>query len=324
MRASRLVSIVLILQSRRTCTADELAAELEVSARTIYRDLEELAVAGVPVYATRGPGGGYKLVGGYQTRLTGLTDDEAESLLLVDTSAPLEALGLGPAVLAARLKVMAALPEAVRDRARTVAGWVHLDLPGWFDEPPSLPACLPTLAEAVLRQRPVSFAYRQPETAERRTVEPLGLVLKGRSWYLVAMREGRLLTYAAWRIEAAELSEGSVTRPEAFDLAATWAQLVNEFEQSLPSVRVQVRATGDARRRLRRVVDTRSVGVTDWVGTPVGNGWHELTVVFERLEYARHNLLALGSDVEVLAPVELREGVAAEVRAMIKIYGDVS
>jgi len=323
MRASRLISLLLLLQARRRCTAEQLAEELGVSVRTIYRDVDELHAAGVPVYTQAGRGGGYSLVNGYQTRLTGLTPAEAETLLLIDLSRPFSALGLGPDLFSARLKLAAAMPASLRDRARSVAGWVHLDLPGWFEEA-ELPPALPVLAAAVLRQRRVSFGYGPPGRLRQRQVEPLGLVLKGRSWYLVARHGQRLLTYAVGRIQVPEVTDEPVVRPEGFDLAETWRTLAAAFEQGLPLARVRVRVRPDAVARLRQVTDSRTRQQTDWAGQAGPGGWLVIDVAFERIEYARQSLLGLGSAVEVLEPEELRRDVVGEVRALCALYPGIA
>jgi predicted DNA-binding transcriptional regulator YafY len=331
MRASRLVHLLLVLQVRGGLTAGELATELEVSVRTVYRDLQALAAAGIPVYGLAGPGGGYRLVDGYRTRLTGLTSAEAEALLLVDLSVPLSALGLGSDLLVARLKVTAALPGAVRARAGELAGRVHLDLPGWFEAADAPPA-LPLLAAAVLADQQVRFRYGgdgpnhmrfrygRPGTAEVRIVEPLGLVLKGRSWYLVARRGERMLTYSVRRMRDLELTDRAVVRPDDFDLATTWDRLVAEFEATLPSVEVVVRASPAALARLRSLVDPRSRDQTDWGAETIEGGWKQLSIRFERLEHAKIALLGLGGDVEVLEPSDLRETMTAEARAVARLY----
>jgi predicted DNA-binding transcriptional regulator YafY len=319
MRASRLVSLLLLLQARGGLTARDLAAALDVSARTVYRDLQALAAAGVPVYGLAGPGGGYRLVDGYRTRLTGLTTTEAEALLLVDLSAPLSALGLGSDLLAGRLKLTAALPEAVRARAGELAGRVHLDLPGWFEEA-DVPPALPVLAAAVLSDQRVRFGYGKQGKAERRIVEPLGLVLKGRSWYLVGRRGERTLTFAVRRIRYLEPTDQRLVRPDDFDLAATWDRLVADFEAALPSFGVVVRASPAASARLPRLVDTRSRELTNWAGEPDKDGWRRLSLTFERPEYAQQVLLGLGSEVEVLEPAELREGIVAVAHALASLY----
>src|SRR5215831_18193775 len=185
MRASRLVNVLLLLQTRSRMTAAELAEELEVSVRTIYRDVEALAEAGVPIYAERGPHGGVRLVDGYRTRLTGLTDSEAEALFLSGLPGPAAELGLGTVVAAARLKVLAALPPELRTRASRISQRFHLDAPGWFQTSESAPH-LQTLSEAVWDNRTIEIDYPHEDGPVTRRLDPLGLVLKAGIWYLVA------------------------------------------------------------------------------------------------------------------------------------------
>ena len=183
MRASRLVSVLLLLQSRGGLTASQLADELEVSVRTIYRDVEALSASGVPIYADRGPLGGIRLVDGYRTRLTGLTQSEAESLFLSGLPGPAAELGLGTVVAAARLKVLAALPPELRSRATRLSQRFHLDAPGWFQSSEAVPH-LADLAAAVWDDHQVELRYDRGDRIVERTVAPLGLVLKGGVWYL--------------------------------------------------------------------------------------------------------------------------------------------
>ena len=200
-----MVNVLLLLQTRSRMTAAELADELEVSVRTIYRDVEALAEAGVPIYAERGPHGGVRLVDGYRTRLTGMTADEAEAVFLSGLPGPAAELGLGTVVAAARLKVMAALPPELRVRAGRIAERFHLDAPGWFQTFEDLPH-LEVLAGAVWQSHLVRILYRRGDRGGvvEREIEPLGLVLKGGIWYLVARAATNIRTYA---------SPGSSRRP---------------------------------------------------------------------------------------------------------------
>ena len=223
MRASRLVNLLLLLQSHGPQTATQLAAELEVSARTVYRDVDALAEAGVPIYAERGPTGGVRLVDGYRTRLTGLTADEAEALFLSGLPGPAAQLGLGTVVAAARLKVLAALPPELRTRAARIQSRFYLDAPGWFQQAEALPS-LEVLASAVWEAREVEVTYRRDERVERRLLAPLGLVLKGGTWYLVALSKGEPRTFRVSRVEDTVL-QGTFDRPADFDLAAFWVGL---------------------------------------------------------------------------------------------------
>ena len=194
MRATRLVSLLLLLQTRGLLTAGELAELLEVSVRTVHRDVESLAAAGVPVEAVRGPAGGYRLAGGYRTRLTGLTADEAEALFAAGMPGPAAELGLGGELAAARLKVLAALPAELQERATQASRLFHLDTRGWFRAGDRVPH-LPAIAEAVWHRRRVRLRYREGPRTVQRTIDPLGLVLKGGAWYLVARRSVGMRVY---------------------------------------------------------------------------------------------------------------------------------
>ncbi|HEY0699180.1 MAG TPA: HTH domain-containing protein, partial [Micromonospora sp.] len=187
MRADRLLSLLLLLQTRGRMTAQELADALEVSVRTVYRDVESLGAAGVPVYADRGPAGGYRLLDGYRTRLTGMTAVEAESLFLAGMPGPAAELGLGPVLATAERKLLAALPSRSAEEGWRVRQRFHFDAPGWFRTPEHTPH-LAGLADAVWRERLVEIRYRRWKTPREvtRRLAPLGVVLKAGRWYLVA------------------------------------------------------------------------------------------------------------------------------------------
>ncbi|HEY6057481.1 MAG TPA: WYL domain-containing protein, partial [Candidatus Limnocylindrales bacterium] len=240
MRASRLVNVLLLLQTRGRMTADELARELEVSARTVQRDLEALSLAGVPVYVERGRYGGARLVEGYRTRLTGLTPDEAEALFLSGLPGAAAELGLGTVLAAAQLKVLAALPPELRARASRVRERFFLDAPGWFRTPDEQPH-LAVLASAAWDDRRVRIRYRRGEEVMDRVIEPLGLVLKGGTWYAVASRDGEFRTYRVSRIEEAVPLDEHFDRPVGFDLAAHWESSAAAFEESFSRVPVTLR-----------------------------------------------------------------------------------
>jgi predicted DNA-binding transcriptional regulator YafY len=305
MRATRLVSLLLLLQTRGQLTAAELAERLEVSVRTVHRDVESLAAAGVPVDAVRGPAGGYRLAGGYRTRLTGLTADEAEALFSAGIPGPAAELGLGSELAAARLKVLAALPAELQERATRATRLFHLDAPGWFRAADRVPQ-LPTLASAVWQGCRVRLRYRERGTTVQRTVDPLGLVLKGGAWYLVARRSVGMRVYRVSRVEAARPLVEAFERPEGFELESFWDEWSRAFEQNLARVKVRVSASEAMRRFLpgdRRLEPDGSV-----------------TVGFRDLGEAHRELLRLGADVEVLAPAELRERVTRTAREMAALY----
>jgi predicted DNA-binding transcriptional regulator YafY len=239
-RASRLVNVLLLLQTRGQMTAAELARELEVSERTIYRDVDALSQSGVPIYAERGPHGGIRLVEGYRTRLTGLTASEAEALFLSGLPGPAAQLGLGTVVAAAKLKVLAALPPELRTRASRITERFHVDAPGWFQSPDAVPH-LETLASAVWDARRVRLAYQRPDKAVSREIEPLGLVLKGGAWYLVARSAGQFRTYRVSRVLDAQPTEDSFDRPAGFELAAHWAESISAYERDFERTEVVFR-----------------------------------------------------------------------------------
>lgn len=236
MRAARLIKMVLLLQSRPSMTAAELARELEVSERTITRDAQALSEAGVPVYADRGRAGGYRLVGGYRTRLTGLARGEAEALFLSGVPGALREMRLEDAASAARLKVSAALLPSLRDASRTVAQRFHLDAPAWFSEPKA-PELLPTVADAVWDDRRITARYRRGKAEVERAIEPYGLVLKAGVWYLCARvpEAGSFRVYRIDRFTAVDGGADRFSREEGFDLPGFWAERAEEFARSIPA-----------------------------------------------------------------------------------------
>ncbi len=321
MRASRLVSILLLLQTRGRLTAGELADELEVSVRTVYRDVEALSEAGVPIYAERGPHGGVRLVDGYRTRLTGLTEEEAKTLFLSGLPGPAAELGLGTVVAGARLKMLAALPPELRSRASRINQRFHLDAPGWFQESESTPS-LQTLSTAVWEDRRIAVQYRRGrDRVVDRVLEPLGLVLKGGIWYVVAGTTGQPKTYRVSRIESIELRDDHFERPEDFDLGAFWTDSIAAYERSVERLEVVVRVRPDHMDAL-----AESVGRTAMRGaTPLPDedpdGWSRLRIKLEWPGEAHEQLLRLGSAVEVLEPEDLRRRIVEAAQGVLERYG---
>jgi predicted DNA-binding transcriptional regulator YafY len=322
-RASRLVSILLLLQTRGRMTAPELATELEVSVRTVYRDLDALGAAGIPVYADRGPAGGYQLVDGYRTRLTGLTGDEAESLFLVGVPDAAAQLGLGTVLAAAELKLQAALPPELRSRATRLRERFHLDAPGWFrsaelDPTPHLAA----IADAVWHQRVVQVDYRNWAGADAaRRLEPFGVVLKAGVWYVVARDGERIGSYRASRILTLDATDDRFERPDDFDLSTFWSERTEELEAAMYRAEATVRLSGAGFERMQHQWSARAQrGARDTASEPDADGWRIATVPIESFAHARSEMGKLGADVEVIGPPELRSLMVETAAALARIY----
>lgn len=322
MRASRLVNLLLLLQTRGGMTAAELAAELEVSIRTVHRDVEALSASGVPIYAERGPHGGVRLVDGYRTRLTGMTADEAEALFLSGLPGPAAELGLGTVVAAARLKVLAALPPELRARASRLVERFHLDAAAWFRTGEPVPH-LARLSEAVWSTRRLRVGYERGDVTVERVLEPLGLVLKAGVWYIVAVSDGQVRTYRASRVTAAEPLDERFERPPGFDLAAFWAESSAAYERDVPRVEVTIRIAPDQLERLADEVGSRAVQDAERLDEPDPEGWLRLRLRLDWPGEVPARLLAVGADVEVLAPEETRLRVVRLARAVAERYAGV-
>ena len=319
MRASRLVSLLLLLQTRGRLTAGELAGHLEVSVRTVYRDVDALSEAGVPIYAERGPGGGIRLVDGYRTRLTGLTQEEAESIFLSGLPGPAAELGLGTVVAAARLKVLASLPPELRARASRIVQRFHLDAPGWFQPAEPVPHLEP-LATAVWDDRRLDVGYDRGDRVVHRTIDPLGLVLKAGVWYLVAQVDGQQRTYRVSRLTEARIRDERFERPPGFDLAEVWAESTATYERTLQRIDVTVRVPADLLEWLQRTVGRSVMATASVVADPERAGCVLVGLRVESVGDATALLLPLGGDIEVLAPLELRERLVDLARAVLARY----
>lgn len=315
--------MVLLLQSRPTMTAAELARELEVSERTVTRDAQALSEAGVPVYADRGRAGGYRLIGGYRTRLTGLARGEAEALFLSGVPGALREMGLEDAASAARLKVSAALLPSLRDASRTAAQRFHLDAPNWFKEPKT-PQLLPAVADAVWDDRRIVTRYRSREAEVERELEPYGLVLKAGVWYLCARVAGHG-SYRVYRIDrftAVEAGEERFARDEEFDLPGFWDERAEQFARSILRAEVVVRLSADGVRALPYALEPQSAReALEAAGAPGEDGWVTVTLPVESEEVAHAQLAALGPEVEVLAPGSLRARFASDAIRLARMYG---
>ncbi|MGZ8438324.1 MAG: helix-turn-helix transcriptional regulator [Candidatus Limnocylindrales bacterium] len=319
MRASRLVTVLLLLQSRGQLTAGELAAELEVSERTIHRDVDALSASGVPVYAERGAHGGIRLVDGYRTRLTGLTGDEAEALFLAGIPGPAAELGLGTVVAAAQLKVLASLPPELRTRASRLVERFHLDAGDWFRASQPVPH-LATLSDAVWSSTRITIEYEREEGIVERVIEPLGLVLKAGTWYVVAAVAGQFRTYRVSRVAGATPSTERFARPDGFDLATYWSESTAAYERDVPRVDVEVRVRPDRVDRLQGAVGRAAFNAAVTLPDPDPEGWLRLRLRLDWPGDAARTLLSAGRWVEVLGPPDIRARVASTARAVAERY----
>ncbi|MEW2414806.1 WYL domain-containing protein [Streptomyces sp. NPDC046866] len=327
MKSSRLVMILLLLQTRGRMTAAELARELEVSVRTVYRDVEALGAAGVPLYGDAGHRGGYRLLGGYRTRLTGLSSGEAEALFLSGVPGPAAELGLGRDLAAAQLKLRAALPPQLREQADRMRARFHLDAPGWYARGTQVPF-LPEVADAVWRGRVLEVRYRrwkEPTDVDRR-LRPYGLVLKAGRWYVVAAPaegshacpepgpEPAPRTYRVDQIMELAVTAEECAPPPGFDLAAHWERAREDFRARLYRAQAEVRLSPRGLARLN--ADDAAAVAAGGVPDPELAGWTRAVLPVESPDHAVAAYLALGADIEVLGPPELRARIAATAAAV--------
>jgi predicted DNA-binding transcriptional regulator YafY len=287
----------------------------------VYRDVEALSAAGVPLYGDAGHAGGYQLLGGYRTRLTGLTAGEAEALFLSGLPGPAAELGLGSVLAAATLKLRAALPASLRENADRLSERFYLDAPGWYRRPDDVPH-LSLVASAVWERRVIQVTYRrwkQPTEVTRR-LEPHGLVIKAGTWYVVARCDGAMRTYRVDQIVAATACDCGFTPEPGFELAGYWHTYLAEFHRKLHTGHAVIRLSGEGLRRMRHLLSAAAVTAIETTGQAEADGWIRTSVPIESADQALADFLRLGADIEILEPVELREQAARTIRAMTAIY----
>ncbi len=310
----------MLIQSRGPMTAQELAGELEVSERTIYRDVIALSAAGVPVYASRGPGGGVRLIEEYRTTLTGLTPDETRALFMLSLPAPLTQLGVGPTFKAALLKLSASLPERQRvDESRTRQR-ILLDSSWWFQAEQQTP-CLQTIQQALWQDRRLQIKVRWEffNTEFEQEAEPYGLVAKANIWYLVYGCGGTPKVTRVSQIVAAEITPEVFTRPPDFQLETFWQNWCREYE-SQPPFCARVRVAPEALPMLAEYVGERARAEAANPHIPDQDGWVTLDLPFESFVTARSRLLGLGRAVEVLEPESLRRSLIDFAEQIVDFY----
>ena len=321
MRADRLLSIMLLLQIYQRLTAGELARRLEVSERTIHRDMEALSTAGVPVEALRGAGGGWALVDGYHTNLTGLNGDEIQTLFAGLPEPLLADLNLERASDAAHVKLLAALPASSRADAEYARHRIHVDVAGWGSAEETLPH-LHTIQEAVWQGRKLLLGYGRDCDGDApppaRAVDPLGLVAKGSVWYLVARAGTEVRSYRVSRVASARLTDEPCERPEGFDLAVFWAGSVARFREELPRFDATFRAHKSV---LHLLHYAGRFSRLEEASEPDAGGWAIVRMRFQFEEDAAGLALGFGTKVEVVEPENLRDKVLKLAEEVVAFYG---
>ncbi len=324
MQASRLLSILMLLQARGRVTAGELARTMEVSERTILRDIDQLSAAGVPLWGERGRQGGFQLREGWSTQLTGMTEPEAQALLLAGLPGPATELGLGVAAASARLKLVASLPAPWREQAERVGERLHIDPVDWYRTQDS-PQHLREVADAVWRGRSLQLRYQSWRGASQRQLEPLGLVLKAGAWYMAAREVGKegVRTYRLASVLELTVSARAFKRPRGFDLASYWQASSARFEGELRRLQAHVRVSP---RAMGWLAHDRSahVALPDHPAAPKKKGWRDVLLPIESIEHGARQVLGYGAEVEVMGPPELREQVARMAEQLLLSHRDPS
>ncbi|MBN2624556.1 MAG: WYL domain-containing protein [Acidimicrobiales bacterium] len=318
MRSARLLALLLRLQRSGPATAATLASELEVSERTIYRDVAMLQAAGVPLWTETGPHGGIRLVEGWRSPVDGFT--AAESVALTIGSAGASDLGLGAVLTAARSKLRSALPEPARDDLERVTQRFLLDAPGWFQRD-DVGDALATVADAVWQGRRLDVRYGRGERTVGRRLDPLGLVLKAGTWYLVAAHRQEPRTYRVSRMQSVALLPDTAWRPEGFDLADWWAGSASAFDAAIRPLPTLLRLDPVAARRLPHVVPGQLTRDALAAGRPLPDGRIEVDLPVEAVEVAVTQLSGLAG-VEVVAPPRLRHALAAHGAGLAALNAD--
>lgn len=314
MKADRLLSVLLLLQARGRATERELAERLEVSQRTIHRDLEALSAAHVPVVALRGSQGGWELSEGWRTQVPGLDANELRALVMAQP----RALGhprLRAAAESALNKLMASLPGEMREEAAMMRERMHVDPAGWWEAGEDVSG-LPLVQDAVMRERKLTFDYTRADgEAGARTVDALGMIAKGSTWYLVARTPKGMRTFRVSRMREVTVLATGFKRPKRFDLAEHWKQSMTELEGKRRGYPVVLAVKAGAAKRLMGWLRATPSGGSD--AAAPGDGWTTMRVEFEDLGQARFMVLGLGARARVVEPAELRDAVAAEIGAML-------
>lgn len=324
MKSSRLLSILMLLQSRGRLTAPALARALEVSTRTILRDIDQLSAAGVPLWSERGREGGFRLREGWSTQLTGMTEPESQALLLAGLPVAATDLGLGAAAASAQLKMVASLPAEWREQAERVGARLHIDPVDWY-RAKETPAHLRAVAEAVWQGRRIAVRYESWRGQTERQLEPLGLVLKAGTWYLAARVQGQtaVRSYRLAAVLALRPLSTRFKRPADFDLAVYWQASSARFEAELKRLQARLRVSPRALHWLRHARTPFTLASADEAhdgasGAP--QAWVQVLLPIESIEHGARHLLSFGAEVEVLEPLALRQALRDQVVAVAALY----
>jgi predicted DNA-binding transcriptional regulator YafY len=320
MKASRLLSILMLLQSHGRLSAPALARTLEVSVRTILRDIDQLSAAGVPVWGAPGRSGGFQLREGWSTSLTGLTEPESQALLLAGLPAAATELGLGAAAASARLKMVASLPAEWRQQADRVGARLHIDTLDWY-RGSETPACLREAAHAVWSGQRIAVRYESWRGQSERELEPLGLVMKAGTWYLAARTAGQdtVRTYRLSAVRSLRSLGIGFRRPTAFDLAVWWRETSARFEAELHPLQARIVVSPRALGWLRNM---RAPFAPDdrRPPSPLPEGWVVVRLPIESVEHGARRLLGFGGEARALAPPGLVQAVKVELVRLQTLY----
>ncbi|WRP07200.1 YafY family protein [Rossellomorea aquimaris] len=318
MRGDRLVSILLLLQSHGQLTAKALSERLEVSERTIYRDMDALSGTGIPVVAERGKNGGWSLLEDYQTDLTGLKESEIRALFVSPSDHLLDDLGLTRTSEEARNKLIASLPSIYRENAKDVWNRIHIDTSSWRKQKERI-ASFEVIKEALWKENKLTITYQRANgQTDDRTVEPLGLVAKGDLWYLIASKEnGEIRNYRASRIQSAVLLDETFERPHDFDLAKYWNSSTKAFIKKLPSYEVKVEVTPST---LSRLTFTGRFARVIKIGERSDTSWIPVTLSFDTENEAKGYLLGFADQVRVIEPDDLHQKILEMAEAAVSFY----
>lgn len=325
MRADRLLSLMLLLQARGRMTADDLAQRLEVSERTIYRDVDALSAAGVPVYTQSGTNGGIFLDEGYRISLTGLSQDQVLSLFASTDAGPLEDIGLSQAVQDTLLKLFAALPERHKSEVERMRQRFHIDPTGWFQRQ-DVSAYVATLQQAVWEDYCVHIEYQTVEHGVHiATVDAYALVNKSDVWYLIGRKpNGDYRTYRLTRLHDLQLSTDHFHRDPTFDLVGYWHQSRQEFQNQMAQLFPAYPTTLRVHPQMFWYFGSFLEGRFTALGNPDGDGWHMVRVEFASMEEARMHAMGLGGAVEIIEPDELRTHIIAQANSLLQQYAPQS